>query len=614
MPSIGITSRQFQGLLFGIDNRQPTQPFIVDGKNFIFDVKGPFSSFASSYLSIEKFDPTEHISFMQVGQETFILAHDKFFKINSTTGLVEFLFDAAGSGDAHYPWFQAYVGGKHYFSNYFTGLIEYDPATLGFKKITSAYLPDPIYSICDAGGRLIVLGPTKIHWSAQDVALDLVPDLATGAGTQSHSLIGGDPLIILPYVRGFLTFTTTGILKSELSGNIAVFRHTGLSKEHKLLTPFTAISTEALGIIFLTVNGLYKTTGEIPELWEPLFSSYLHTNVIPNFDLSVPEIFRMFYIPSKQEFYFSIGENTHTSAYTRSYVLGLNLSKWGSFDKYTFGIGEVSLTSGVNKGKNVVYVDRDGYVKLIEAGSFNVETVDFTSLYYWPGLLDQPVRFDSTTGVTYFPSSIITRAWDIGNLANSDATIGIYAIGDRNRFIADAFLEDLDLTAEEGSSVYATAAQVDMTPKPYVYTSIGMDSYIELGLYGFTDQTYASQYSMVTDLIVGTDKLDLASSEEDWNLEIGEEDWNLLSGEEDWGFGVSTGNLYTLELKSTLDGLTETPTGTKTLLPFITSPAQVIYKPMNEGIYHSVIVKAEDVGQAYHLAILGFSGTVGGNL
>lgn len=614
MPSIGITSRQFQGLLFGIDNRQPTQPFVIDGKNFLFDVKGPFSAFASSYLSIEKLSTPEHISFMQVGAETFIIAHDKFFKINSTTMALEFLFDSEGGIDIHYPWFQAYVGGKYYFSNKFAGLIEYDPNTLAFTKITNAYLPATIFAICASGGRLIILGDTKIHWSAQDVALDLTPDLATGAGTQSHSLIGGDPLIILPYVRGFLTFTTNGILKSELSGNIAVFRHTGLSTEHKLLTPFTAISTEALGIIFLTTNGLYNTTGEIPVIWEPLFSAYLHTTIIPNADLSTPEIFRMFYVPNTQEFYFGIGENIHTSGYPKSYVLKLNVEKWGSFDKYTFGIGELSLTSGVNKGKNTVYIDREGYIKLIESGSFNVEGVNFNSLYYWPGIMDAPVRLDGTTGVTYFPSSIIMRAWDIKNLANNDSPIGIYDIGDSNRFIATSFLADLDLTAEVGSSIFATAAQVDMTPKPYNYPSIGMDSYIELGLYGFTDQTFSSQYSMVTDLIVGTDKLDLTSSEEDWNIAIGEEDWNLLSGEEDWGFGVSTGNLYSLDLKSTLDGITDTETGTKTLLPFITSPAQAIYKPMNEGIYHSVIIKAEEVGQAYHLAILGFSGTVAGNL
>lgn len=614
MQNIGLFSRQIQGLLFGVDNRQPTQPFILDGRNFIFDVKGPYSFFGSTYLTADRPDNAEHVHFFQIRNETFITIHDSFYRFNPTTLMLEFLFKASQGGNQHYPWFKAYVGGKYYFSNRFAGLIEYNPSTGTFIEVSNVNLPSTIHSICDSGGRLVVLGDTKIHWSAQDVALDLTPDLATGAGTQSHSLIGGDPLVVLPYVRGFLTFTTEGILKSELSGTVAVFRHTGLSKEHVLLSSFAAISTEAKGIIFLTTNGLYSTSGDIPEVWEPLFSAYLHSTIIPAADLSIPEIFRFYYTPGSQQFYFSVGENNHSGKYYKSYVLELNVGKWGSLDKSIYGIGELQITSGEHRGKQLVYFDSEKYLKIIKASSFNTELVDFSAAYFWPGVIDQPVRHIGNPTTHIFPSTIICKAWRISHLANKEAELGYYTIGDANRAIDAAFFDPLDLTAEVGSFIFTTTSQLDLTPKKMKYPATGLDSFVEIGLYGFTDGTLSPQLSTVTDLTIGTDVLNIAETSEDWNILSGEEDWNTLSGEEDWGFGVSSGNSYVAELKSSVDGLTINELEYKKLTPFIRSPSQNNYETWNTGYFHSAIIRAEEINATYHIAVLGYTGSTGGQV
>lgn len=645
--------REIKGLLPALEAKNIAKPFVVDGRDFMLDFEGPYSAFSSLFASYQALGNPEQIETFEVEGDIFFFTNIGIFHYDPTSMFFQPLFTFP-EVTSYWPWSVEEVGDIWYFCKKDiagTGIIRYDPTAARYTPFVASELPADPRSICKSYGRLIVLGSGRVAWSNLDNGDIFTSSLATGTGSQGTSAYApGIPLIVKETKDGFVYFSDKAIAHAEIIEIETTFRHTNLSRQHRLLNPFAITTTEDLIHVFLTKQGFMATNGNKPERYQDLFSQHLVRHVFPGLDsLEDQPSLRLYYARDNNWLMLSIASKDNPTTYGMAYGLNISRDEWGRFDKPHFGFGLFNLDQNDPTAKfNLGYVDLDGFLhKFIELPYSENEFLGINTVVY-----HAYSNFPSTySGAVWNPKTLIKiSSQPEGLLANSAS--GIYNFGyidltmEPNPLIVDesGYAASLNGVTSEDWLVSLAANEdwlVDPPPNEDWFTGsfagefpvlMGMSdswsyfivqnatitpgpigAYIEIGLLRLPVVENADEMSLITDMSVGMFDNTTFGGTEDWMTMPNEvADWMLLAGMEDWGFGIPSIVTYSVEMIATNDGVN---TFTNQVPTMSTDAGAVqFYKPFITGIFHKVRVGADEVDQAFHLKFLELSGSNAGRL
>jgi hypothetical protein len=331
--SIAFTVAQIEGLLPALDPRQVDKPFIIDGVNFFFNAEGPFSYFGGELVTKNSLNYADNVGSFYVNGQVYYFTPAAVRYFDRAIGQYMDKLDLQLSwlGAEDYPWSSAYVGGKYYFyhPNLLQQVIEFNPRTDEWVLWTSPYFPAGMRYISDALGRLVVLGAVQYSWSALDDGRQFFPDLATGAGFQGLSFIGGTAYAVATIDDGFMVYTSNGVVRASYINDQAVFRHTPLSRKIRILNARCLLNYQNAEHIVLTPQGMFHSTGGQFEDFKPAFNEFY----LRELSVTYQDTGRLDYCPQRNAVFVSFRRNPSETSYMISYVVSLALDKWGLFNR-----------------------------------------------------------------------------------------------------------------------------------------------------------------------------------------------------------------------------------------------------------------------------------------
>lgn len=614
-------TRQFKGLLPALDRRQPTDKFVLDGRNFLVDAEGPYSAFGSEHITHEVLRNPEDAATFRIGAEIVLFTAAAVLKFDTVSELYYpvFIFPP---NTTNFPWTHALVGGVHYFTKQNSNVFSYNPLTDAWATITANVINTP-YAVTKSGGRLVIMGIDDVQWSAIDNGTDLATDIEKGVGIQSLAIVGGGtPIAILPTFDGFITYTSTGLMKSELVDSLNPFRHFPLTGDQGIipLSQYAVLEVANNEHVMLSKTGFYITVGKVPEPFQPLMSEYFRRKVLPQFDLTNETLIKLTFNFDRQWFIVSLAENEVAFNYTIAYVLYIPRDEWGLFNQSHVGFGELSISEGPLKGFNFGHFDADGLVHkfidfpYIEA---HINATDPTKLlgnfHFYHTDFTPPVRIEDG----------IYICTTVGQLETFDETFfttfgtDLFEYTETNSYPSPATADSIYQASTSTSFIFDLSAQsslIQMGWKQYTPIFGSIDSFIEVGLYRVrTEEDKPGEFTLVTDVAIGM--LDTPSGQQfvDWLTFLPdiEEDWLTDNLEdEDWGAGVFSGTVYISKIMGSLDGYNQF----QDQLAILEERTDIVdadvdettgrvryFTCYNNGVWHILRIEALDIDQSFHL-------------
>lgn len=611
-----VTLKNFKGLTPAIDRRRISEPYVIEGKNFYVNVDGPISGFGREIVAYKEVASPRFIETFRVNSDStaFFFTAGAILTYDSIANKLVpvLLFTEPGSVGR---WSKADVGGKQYFAREGVGLIQYDNTTGIWTQVTGADVPSNIISITQTGGRLIILAEGLIAWSAIDDGTNLTPSTVTGAGFQSLSIINAltadDPLIVLEYANGFLTYTKSGILRSELVTTVNPFRHRVLSRNHIPLNAFSIIQYRELEHLFVTERGFYTTQGQIPEPWEDLMSEYLRDQVINQVDLTKDAIFSLSQAFNNAWVLFSISENVTPGVYSKAFVFHDKSGQWGSFDRTHTGFVDLP-TAGISGTLfDEGYVDSDGTI-----WRFNSQASD--SIF--PDAVANPFVYNYQKNTEFSARrELISNAMPsvLKFKTVNDTVFPSSGIYDFRSIVQESFSID-NFPAVEPASV--SAAPNEMKTKTVFGTGIrqnsaaaiqeqaALDSFIRVGPIRAGKGEDIDELTSLISLGVGMLGSAVGDTFEDWLNDFSSEvivDWATITEIiEDWGFSSAATTNFDVSVEGTLDAYTIWEN--KDIVPSLvkTEGRYQQFALQMTSLYTLVKFAANSPGQNFHLKYL----------
>ena len=604
---------QIKGLRPAQGRRQVGERFVMDGRNFMLDVEGPHSEFGTDLMFHEIMYSPEGAQTLEVNDQTFIVNDEGFFAYNTTANVLYpvYVFATMPTGD--FPWSMALVGSKYYFSRKgVAAIIEYDPVTSTWTSFTLNVPTNP-HGVCEAGGRLTITGESYNSWSAIDDGQNLATSTTTGAGSQLLALVGAGTVYgVFPTADGCITYTSSGLMKTEVINSVNPFRHYRLVKDIVPINQFNIVEIENEHI-FLAESGFFKTAGKKPQPWQPLMGEYFHKTVFKDHDFSNITHIRMWYNYHRQWMFVSIVDGSGND-YLYDYAYGLYLPRgdeWGMFNRQHYSIGEYWLDGVEFESYNAGYISATGHVhKFTDTAGVEIPVDGSHWLNHGP--YEIPAYHDGTnyrfvtTGQFYperylinlptqgvYTLQVVETALSPDPVSAPASAVAVGTVGEDWLAMSSAGDEDwLALTAADDEDwllgddgLFSTsgefgAAFTQYTPTivPPVYNPL--DSAITVGLYRLTDQLVPDRYSFVTNILVGS----------------------------------KTGDDYNISITGTLDGTTALAGQVETPLLVKSVNEMDFYSCYNNGVYHYIDIDATTDSQSFHLKLLETDGILGGRI
>lgn len=359
-----------KGVTPAVDARNTSnEVFVIEGRNFLFDSKGPKSGFGTRLLaggtSIEV--PDGVVQTIPLGQQEYVFTTKAIYQLSGDKKQWEVVLDLAayhGTIPWKKRWTAAYLSNGLYFCHRDFGLFKQE--STGFNPKTKndiPGLPDNPIAIGETNGRLITLGHYNVAWSAPSEAENFMPTLG-GAGQQRLSdRVAGNPIALSVFKQGFLVWTDIDCLIGEYIGGDQVFRFDRLSSDQ---LPVGAWAIEDLpdgSQLLCTKQGIYQVSDAgTPKAATPIFNEFLR-GVLKHEDFVQV---RLTYIDTFDLLYVQLRD--WTDHYVRTYVLSLALDKWGLFSDRHYGI----IRYGHERGA-FGYVDNKGVAHKFVDHTFNRE-------------------------------------------------------------------------------------------------------------------------------------------------------------------------------------------------------------------------------------------------
>lgn len=614
------------------DRKKIQQPYVVEGQNFIMDSDGPISGLGRTLSSYKGISTLGNIQEFKISEtfESLIINNEGVFRYDTDTEKLVLLYLFSSLVTSEFPWSMAAVGNKFYFARKNSLLIEYDVTNDSWQSLSGGSIPPDIYACCESEGRLILQNTLGSYWSAIGDGQDFTASTSTGAGAQAYTklgLINPKPLGVKKVPDGFLSFVSSGIMKSQAIISVNPYRHVILSTKHIPVNPYCLAISDSDSIIMLNKNGLFETTGDQPKPWQQAIGEYLHTKVLPSLDLKNNQNnIQIQFDTDRSWCVISIAENQQDYIYTKAYILNSKIDKWGVLNGGFVAFLNLHTLATTHEGFDFSLVGTDG------------------SIY----------RFDSSIGIEEIPDLIDGYSYwnfyeEIAGRINDDVLIlttkGQFATSSKLDFSVNglyyrysqlqSFIDPEDLSAAEkaaelsGSTIIFkshttfSAGITDIVTKIQDPIYGTLNSYVHIGPLRLTNEQDMDRYSYINNLSVGTLKGGVGDTFEDWNSETQypvtvSEDWLTLSGEEDWGAGLGASSVssvnYDLNLIATLDAETPIEDYTPVVTKLHSSTATDFYACETMGLYHLINVSALEVTQNFHIKTLDLSFNIGGRL
>jgi len=619
-----IEANRIKGLVPALDNKKITQPVVLDGENFLVEVDGLRSGFGRTEISHELLVDITNVQIFTTDTATsWICTTGCILQYDVLTNTVVPVYVFTEPVDK-FPWSMALVGGKYYFARRGVGLIEYIPTTASWHIVNgSSYgvdIPSSIIGCCESGGRLVVLAHGLVAWSVIDDGTTFTPSTVTGAGFQSLAIIGSfsldSPLGVFRVNDGFLTFTRNGVMKSVFTNTIVVFRHRRLSAVSVPLNHDCIVQTKDDNVIYLAVDGFYRTTGDVPEIWQPLMSEYFRVNLLELRQLTANGQLKLTSIPSKSWLFVSLAELEQPYIYTKAFVWCGKVDEWGSFDRTHSCIAD--FTTSLDNG--VFYFDSFGslYQFVSSAGDSLTPTLTYSQTAFVP-VVQMPARTED--GITKMPSVFGMSTFDESAFINA----GFY---DKWAVAENVVSFDTTTSLEMASEYVAGGVSLFRSQVAFgdglsklvlalvPFTTAPLDSFVEVGPFRLIVNEAAAEYSTVTDVMLGSINYTATiSSSEDWlTMQSSSEDWMSWSPTtyENWGGTTSSSSGYTANISASVDGYLEIETQTQILEAVQTSGRSSIFACYSTGLFHQLRVEAMVGTEYYYLKIAELTGIVSG--
>jgi hypothetical protein len=246
----------------GVQQLEAGRVAVLRGKNFKYKVDGVYSGFGSSALT-GALIPPHHMKYpmkiFRVQDRTLLFTVGAVYTLdghcNPIRSVYTFSHDTTNSGADYFAWTMAQVGGIYFFNHPMSGMIYYDTheGIWGNNALDPECFKAPVYAINNHGNRLLVLLEDTVNWSEIDDGFKLDCDAHTGAGFQNFgSMVGGKPLGLSRSRTGFYTYTTRGIMESNeiAPGNISLeMAFDGITKSistgHSGINTYNSLATMA---------------------------------------------------------------------------------------------------------------------------------------------------------------------------------------------------------------------------------------------------------------------------------------------------------------------------------------------------------------------------------
>lgn len=579
--------RDIKGLTPAVDKTVSEETFAIDGTNYIFDSRGPKSAFGSRLLTRQRLGKPQFTQGMRVrlrtGDRSFLIDCEGIWEWVESVGSLVLRYETPNTILSPHRWTYAYLNGYVYFAHPRVGILALDLETnicLPHRVIGTG-TPTEVLAITTIAGRLAAITPTIFAWSAPSDGKNFTPTLG-GAGFQIiNERVSGSPIMLTSYARGCLTWTTGGVLRSEFTGDAAVFRHRALNTEYRPVNPFCTCKVDDDTVVILDERGLFQSNGEAPTPFAPLFNEFLinflqdgNYNVGSNLRVEWDELRRLMYISASRSYADPIFESC--------FVLYPPMDKWGQFNDKHYGIFPTRIQDSERADDYYGYTDELGYVR------------------YFAGT---PYREASTLAAAGIESADLytpARAWPT-QFGDSESGVTVAAFGRLRVTAPDAIVRRAEYYAPGASSPVAPVQE-------------GLNSRIKFGLFRPTGPVAADEMSEVINLtirsVITGPESQLSS---DYNIDAGvSEDYNLAGTSVD--YGVETANYvnHKVRIIGTLDGETEYQSEEPHIVGF--ERAGRYYACSVIGVWHMVEVSALDVGESFHIRTFEFTAASAGRL
>ena len=360
MPSTRVAYSQIESWSPAIDVRavENGNLYVLEGRNFYFDSKGPKSGFGSTLVEPQPIDDSYGpCQSLRVGARTlFFTPKGCYERTDAAESQGERWRRLATFSDpddfamSTLAWTQAYVGFGSYVCHPRFGLFQVMATEL--KSFKPVGIEDTVLAVAESAGRLIIQGKYTTAYSNSDDAGDLTPELG-GAGFQvTRQRVPGDPITVTTFQGGFVVWCTEGVLLAEFVGGDTVFRFDRVITKQFLSHAQGWCQLANGDTLILTTHGLFRSSPSqgLSPLNE-LFNEYLK-DLFKNTNAMMS---RVEYFQDYDLIFLSVMDESYQ--YYQTYVYSVAIEKWGLFSESHRGMIEISSKAG-----DFGYVDMDGYV------------------------------------------------------------------------------------------------------------------------------------------------------------------------------------------------------------------------------------------------------------
>lgn len=333
---------------------------VVDGENFAWRASGVFSAFGHEEVGFSLFSSASHDNAFKVMDDVWHLTSDAVWSFKSGAWTIIHEWPEVDQDDPDlewkwepddYRWTYAYVGTRHWFCHPSFGLFYYDQFDNTWGKYRSEHWDCPTWAITHSDNRLVVLLNDVVTWSMFDRGENFDDETwACGTGAQSLALVRyGQPLGVIPYFDGFVTFTTMGTMLSmpntqpmqdpdgqRLIIGAVVFQHQEVSWEAAPLGPTSIITIDDKSGVWLSNKGIMQISpgqggsqAAITDL-DPAMTLFYTENILPVARGKQFGEFKLDYMPDVD--CFSISSGWTGSLYERAHIYQRKLQRWANFN------------------------------------------------------------------------------------------------------------------------------------------------------------------------------------------------------------------------------------------------------------------------------------------
>lgn len=345
MVKIPVIVKTLKGIQPASDIRQTQDHYVMDGRNFYFDSKGPKSGFGTKlvdglYAIDNEGGATQSL---EAGERVLIMTERGAWTIRGRRWshipvtyrqAIDFTQFPDLPNRKQYAWTSAYLAGTTWVAHPRYGYYKVQSRIL--RKVDQSMvlgLPDGIIACCENNGRIAILSRNFFSWSAPGKAARFIPELG-GAGQQAlKEKVSGKPIAMTSLSNGVLIWTKTECLFCEFVGGNTVYRFINIAIDQiplnaRCVTRFTEASH-----FILTRQGVHTVRqASAPEPLTPGFNEFFREWIKNHAYMTCG----IQYIKELDQLFVMCAD--HTNHYVTTFVLNIALDRWGVFNERHQGV------------------------------------------------------------------------------------------------------------------------------------------------------------------------------------------------------------------------------------------------------------------------------------